>query len=102
MLELVLILLPKVRNIFLFPCFRSKGTEISQRQCCTLKSKKREKHPVQLITKISQNSFTLMVSKNVSFQADFICKQFFISAGVRQRSYQQQPENKRYRQNVCI
>lgn len=80
MLDLELILLPKVRNIFLsFPVSESKGQNSHRGSVVHSNAKKREQHSVQLIPKISENCFTLMVSKNVSFQAYLMCKQLFVS-----------------------
>lgn len=54
MLELVLILLPKVRNIFLsFPVSGAKGEKSTEAVLYT-QMQKREQHPVQLITDSSE------------------------------------------------
>lgn len=94
MLELVLILLPKVRNIFLsFPVSEAKGQKSYRRSVIHSNTKKGNNTLCSLL--LTSLKYTHMVSKNVSFLAYLIGKLFFLFLqGVGQRSYQQQPEKK--------
>lgn len=99
----MLVLLPKIKNIFLsFPVSEEKGQKSHRGSVVHSNARKRNNTLCSLLLKPLKTFVHWWFLKMFPSRPTSYVNIFLFLQGVRQRSFQQLPENKSCRQNVCI